>query len=139
MPALGDVFQIPFVSTAQMITAGSFVIGETYVIVQAGTTDFTLIGAADNNTNTIFTATGVGSGNGTANQSPGILRAIFLPASGQRAFTLSQGQTGRTEFGQGTSNIGVYNSVAGDMGGQPISWVYAGVIGGTPTWFQTYF
>jgi hypothetical protein len=48
------------------ITAGSFVIGNTYRIVTAGTTDYTLIGAADSNVGTIFTATGVGTGTGTA-------------------------------------------------------------------------
>lgn len=47
-------------------TGGSFVIGEIYTIKTAGTTDFTLIGAADNNVGTIFTATGVGTGTGTA-------------------------------------------------------------------------
>jgi len=48
------------------ITAGSFAIGQSYTIVSAGTTDFTLIGAANSITGTIFTATGVGSGTGTA-------------------------------------------------------------------------
>lgn len=37
-----------------------------YVIVTTGTTDFTLIGAADSNPGTIFTATGAGTGTGTA-------------------------------------------------------------------------
>jgi hypothetical protein len=138
-PATGDTFQIPFVSQSLTVTAGSFVVGQTYVIAQPGSTNFIAIGAADNNPNTVFVATGVGSGTGTATQSPGVLRTIFLPASGQRAFTLAQGQSGRVEFGQGTSNIAVYVSVAGDMGSQPITWVYGGVIGGTPTWFQTFF
>lgn len=48
------------------ITAGNFVVGEEYEIVTTGTTDFTLIGAADSNPGTVFTATGVGSGTGTA-------------------------------------------------------------------------
>lgn len=51
----------------QNIVAGSFVVGYKYVIVTAGSTDFTLIGAADSNPGTIFTATGVGTGTGTAN------------------------------------------------------------------------
>ena len=37
-----------------------------YKIVTVGTTDFTLIGAADNNVGTVFTATGSGTGSGTA-------------------------------------------------------------------------
>ena len=46
--------------------AGSFVIGETYVIESVGTTDFTSIGAASNTIGISFTATGAGSGTGTA-------------------------------------------------------------------------
>ena len=48
------------------ISAGSFVAGKEYTIVSAGTTDFTTLGAADNNPNTIFIATGAGAGSGTA-------------------------------------------------------------------------
>lgn len=48
------------------VTAGSFVVGTVYVINTIGTTDFTLIGASANTVGAIFTATGVGSGTGTA-------------------------------------------------------------------------
>lgn len=48
------------------VTAGSFVNATQYVIMTTGSTDFTLIGAANSNPGTIFTATGVGSGSGTA-------------------------------------------------------------------------
>lgn len=47
-------------------TAGAFTIGHSYEIVSVGSTDFTLIGSADNNVGTIFTATGAGTGTGTA-------------------------------------------------------------------------
>lgn len=47
-------------------TAGTFVVGATYRIATVGTTDFTLIGAANNNVGTEFVATGVGTGTGTA-------------------------------------------------------------------------
>lgn len=47
-------------------TAGSFVIGTEYTILVPGTTDFTLIGAANSTAGTVFTATGVGTGTGTA-------------------------------------------------------------------------
>lgn len=50
------------------ITAGSFVVGEYYQIRNAGSTDFTLVGAADSNVGTRFEATGVGSGTGDATQ-----------------------------------------------------------------------
>jgi hypothetical protein len=49
------------------VTAASFVVGTSYEIVSVGSTNFTLIGAAANTVGTIFTATGVGSGTGTAN------------------------------------------------------------------------
>ena len=48
------------------VTAGAFVVGNTYRIVTAGTTDYTLIGAVDSAVGTIFTATGAGAGTGTA-------------------------------------------------------------------------
>ena len=48
-------------------TAGSFITGHVYIINSTGTTDFTLIGAADSNPGTVFTATGPGTGTGTAN------------------------------------------------------------------------
>ncbi|MFH1852547.1 MAG: hypothetical protein ABIA75_09395 [Candidatus Neomarinimicrobiota bacterium] len=49
-----------------IVTAGSFVTGETYVINTTGTTVWTNIGAADNNVGTEFVATGPGAGTGTA-------------------------------------------------------------------------
>ena len=48
------------------VTAGSFVVGKTYTILSIGTTDFTLVGAASNTAGIVFTATGKGSGDGTA-------------------------------------------------------------------------
>jgi len=68
-------------------SAGSFVIGDDYQIVTAGTTDFTLIGAADNNPGTIFTATGAGSGTGTAS-SIHIGSLYEIATSGNTNFTL---------------------------------------------------
>ena len=47
-------------------TAGSFIVGVSYTIQATGSTDFTLIGAANSTPGTSFTATGVGTGNGTA-------------------------------------------------------------------------
>ncbi|MDP3130139.1 MAG: hypothetical protein Q8N15_02270, partial [Bacillota bacterium] len=48
------------------VVAGNFVIGQNYTIVSTGTTDFTLIGAANSNSGTVFTASGSGTGTGTA-------------------------------------------------------------------------
>jgi hypothetical protein len=51
---------------SQSFLAGEFAIGTEYEITKKGNTDFTLIGAADNDVGTIFTATGVGVGTGIA-------------------------------------------------------------------------
>jgi hypothetical protein len=60
-------------------TAGSFNVGSTYIIVTAGTTNFTLVGAADSTPGTVFTATGVGTGNGTARKILIIATVSSLP------------------------------------------------------------
>jgi hypothetical protein len=51
------------------VTAGSFVVGQTYRIVTVGTTNFTLIGATSNAPGVHFIATGAGTGTGTAESS----------------------------------------------------------------------
>jgi len=54
------------ISTLATITAGDFIVGTEYTILVPGTTDFTLIGAANSLAGTVFTATGPGVGDGTA-------------------------------------------------------------------------
>ena len=49
-----------------LTTAGAFTIGQQYKIVSVGSTSFTSIGASANTVGTIFTATGAGTGSGTA-------------------------------------------------------------------------
>mgnify|MGYP003630375125 FL=1 len=54
-----------------IVTSGAFEVGSQYIILTlddgvGATTDFTLIGAANNDLGTIFIATGVGAGTGTA-------------------------------------------------------------------------
>jgi hypothetical protein len=49
-----------------LVSAGSFVIGRRYKINTSTNTSFVAIGAANNNENTIFTATGIGSGSDDA-------------------------------------------------------------------------
>ena len=55
-------------SDTSIVEAGSFVVGKKYKIrnYAAGQNDFTLIGSANNNVGTVFTATGAGSGAGDA-------------------------------------------------------------------------
>jgi predicted phage tail protein len=48
------------------IGAGSFIIGKSYTILTVGNTNFTSVGATNNNVGTTFTATGAGTGTGIA-------------------------------------------------------------------------
>ena len=57
---------VNIIENPDIVTAGSFIIGEEYKIVSLGNTDFTLVGAASNNEGVVFTATGIGAGTGTA-------------------------------------------------------------------------
>jgi len=68
--ATNDAF-ISYIDTLALgttVSAGSFVVGVEYEIKTPGTTDFTLIGAADSIAGTRFTATGAGTGTGDAYQ-----------------------------------------------------------------------
>jgi hypothetical protein len=65
------------------VTAGSFVVGKTYTITFVGTTDFTLIGAANNNIGTTFVASGIGVGTGKAKKNDWI---EVLGPTGNKAF-----------------------------------------------------
>ena len=49
-----------------IVKAGSFITSSEYTIINPGDTDFTLIGAANSNPGTVFTATGAGAGSGIA-------------------------------------------------------------------------
>ena len=49
-----------------VVAAGSFVAGATYQILVVGTTSFTSIGASSNTVGVVFTATGAGTGTGSA-------------------------------------------------------------------------
>jgi hypothetical protein len=51
-----------------VVTNSKFTVGKTYTIASIGTTDFTLIGAAGNQTGIKFVATGTGTGTGTVTE-----------------------------------------------------------------------
>jgi len=53
---------------SKLINAGSFVVGKRYKINTSTNTNFVAIGASDNNIGTVFTATGVGSGDNNAHE-----------------------------------------------------------------------
>lgn len=57
---------IPMDQAGATVSAGSFTFGQPYRITALGTTNFTLIGAAANELDLIFTATGAGAGTGAA-------------------------------------------------------------------------
>ena len=67
-PAANDADSI-FYEQGSVVTAGSFIVGQTYRILTVGTTNFTLIGATSNTVGLHFIATGVGTGDGTAERS----------------------------------------------------------------------
>jgi len=58
------------------VNAGSFIIGNTYLIAYIGSTNFQLIGASANLVGIHFIATGVGSGSGTAQISRTVQAAL---------------------------------------------------------------
>ena len=64
-PITNDASNIAYEQGAPT-TAGSFVIGDTYLITSIGTTNFQTIGAVSNTVGVHFIATGIGSGTGTA-------------------------------------------------------------------------
>ena len=78
-------------SDTPVTTAGSFLVDGSgvayagskhagfYKIVSVGNTDFTAIGSANNNVNTVFKATGVGSGTGTAQEIRHRIMFLTLP------------------------------------------------------------
>ena len=64
-------------SIGTVLTAGAFVVDRSHKIVTVGNTSFTAIGASANTVDVVFTATGVGSGTGTAQFIPWILGTEF--------------------------------------------------------------
>lgn len=85
-----------------VITAGAFVVGTTYTITTAGSTDYTLIGAADSVVGTIFEATGVGAGTGTATftSEPG---TVFTTDLHSKCLTATNWKFAGTKFAPTTS------------------------------------
>ena len=64
-PLVNDAVSIAYEQGAS-VTAGNFIIGQTYLITFIGSTNFQSVGAVSNTVGTYFIATGVGSGTGTA-------------------------------------------------------------------------
>jgi hypothetical protein len=108
----GNIFTSPYVQNCSSIVAkslhvaGTFVVGVTYKIETIGTTDFTLIGAASNTVGVDFTATGVGSGDGTAYTVVGCgMRVDGDLAGGLKSMVLDA----YTQFNEGGLGIHIIN------------------------------
>jgi hypothetical protein len=67
-------YTVSYASKPAATNAGSFSIGQSYQIVSVGSTDFTAIGATSNTVGVVFTASGIGSGTGTADS----LAPVFI-------------------------------------------------------------
>jgi type IV pilus assembly protein PilY1 len=88
-----------------LVNAGSFVVGQAYAIASVGTTLFTSIGASANTVGTAFTATGAGTGTGTAGVQQNAC-ANNVPSTGLDAaswqhmttFTLGLGARGKMVY-----------------------------------------
>jgi hypothetical protein len=97
--------------------------GNSYTIVTAGTTDFTLIGAANNNVGTTFTKSGgTGAGDGTVSQNISFTQAMTLDASGN----LGVGTTSPSTFNQNQ----LYGAVIGNGTSLPGLTLYGGTTSG---------
>ena len=59
------MFKGPTSQTLTTVTAGSFIVGQTYKILTVGSTNFVSVGASESTVGIVFTATGVGSADGT--------------------------------------------------------------------------
>jgi hypothetical protein len=102
-------------SFGQDIPAGSFIVGRNYYITSVGTTNFVAIGAASNNVGINFTATGVGSGTGTA--SSGGLRCVGIGSYVMGAMSDGSDNTAVGDGAAGTLTTGLRNAAFGSGAG----------------------
>jgi hypothetical protein len=106
MSAGSNVVTVTQNAHGYLTTAGSFIVGQQYKIVStgSGSTNFTLIGAASNAIGTVFTATGVGTGSGTASN----VWVAFLGATAVNSTAVTFGFSGTVAFPTTPLGIGFY-------------------------------
>ena len=91
----------------------NFQIGTEYKILTTGTTDFTLIGAANSTPGTVFTATGGGAGTGTARTTSAIDYTLARVSVIAGAFDIGKEYTIES---LGTTTQAEWNTTAGTSG-----------------------
>jgi len=87
--------------------AVNIVAGRRYIIASTGSTDFTLVGAANNNPGTVFIANGAGTGTGTAERNRNDITISAGELEIGRNYTIST--PGTTDF----TAVGATNSLPG--------------------------
>ena len=134
-----NTFQITVIANAN---AGSFSIGQKYAItatssispttgLPGATTNFTSIGAANNNIGTVFTATDIGAGSGTASvvatstTSGGGAVTVFYPQYGNRGWNTPASTGVGTQLRLWTNDNFGQDLVIAPRGGKIYYWVNA--------------
>jgi len=102
-PITNDASSIAYEQGTKTI-AGSFMVGQTYLITSIGSTNFQLIGATSNTVGLHFIATGVGTGTGTAE--------ISRTVQSKLQDTVSVLDFGADPTGATDSTIAVNNAIA---------------------------
>jgi len=110
-PIVNDASSISY-EQGYTVTAGAFTVGATYRIASVGTTNFVGIGAAANVTGILFTATGVGSGTGTAEYSRTVQAKLREVVSVKDFGAVGDGVTDDTN-----SFVNLNAAIAGKKGG----------------------
>lgn len=110
-PITNDASSVAY-EQGYVASAGQFIIGATYRIVSIGTTDFTLIGASSNTVGSYFTATGAGTGTGTAKISQTVQYKLQQIVSVKDFGAVGDGVTDDTAAVHASFNYAIANTSA---------------------------